>query len=110
MASRALQCGFAAWLAIAGRAALLGAPGDSTPASPQSYQLKRWTSEDGLPQNRISCLEQTSDGYLWIGTWYGLTRFDGLHFTVFTKFDTPALMDRGSTSSLNARPRRAIRT
>ena len=46
-----------------------------------------------MPQNRISCLKQTRDGYLWIGTWAGLARFDGVRFTIFDKVNTPELVD-----------------
>src|SRR5947207_7734427 len=48
----------------------------------QLYRVTRWTTEQGLPQNRISCLKQTRDGYVWLGTWFGLARFDGVRFTV----------------------------
>jgi signal transduction histidine kinase/ligand-binding sensor domain-containing protein len=55
-------------------------------------RVKHWTTDDGLPQNRIGCLKQTRDGYLWIGTWNGLARFDGVKFTVFNKSNTPELV------------------
>ena len=55
------------------------------------YRVTRWTTDHGLPQNRISALQQTHDGYLWIGTWFGLARFDGARFTVFDKHNTPEL-------------------
>jgi signal transduction histidine kinase/ligand-binding sensor domain-containing protein len=55
------------------------------------YKTRRWTTEDGLPQNRIAYIQQTRDGYLWLGTWFGLARFDGVRFTVFNKQNTPAL-------------------
>jgi ligand-binding sensor domain-containing protein len=55
--------------------------------------VTRWTTDQGLPQNRISCLKQTRDGYLWLGTWFGLARFDGARFTVFDKFNTPELVN-----------------
>ncbi len=42
--------------------------------------LRTWTTEPGLPQNFITCIQQTDDGFLWVGTYGGLTRFDGLHF------------------------------
>ncbi len=47
-----------------------------------------WTTKDGLPVNSINALLQSRDGYLWIGTFDGLVRFDGSRFTVFnsTKF------------------------
>ena len=38
---------------------------------------------------------QTRDGYLWIGTYEGLCRFDGRHFTVFDKSNTPEIQNNG---------------
>src|SRR4051794_27964159 len=38
------------------------------PGNNSHFQIKYWTTEDGLPQHQISCLAQTHDGYLWIGT------------------------------------------
>jgi len=61
-------------------------------AQPQSFRVRRWTAEDGLPQSRVACLKQTRDGYLWIGTQAGLARFDGLRFTVYNKFNTPEMV------------------
>src|SRR5947209_4463715 len=75
----------------------LGAPA-SNPAEQESFRVKRWTTEDGLPQNRISSLKQTRDGYLWVGTWFGLARFDGIRFSVFNRFNTPELPDNTITS------------
>ena len=38
---------------------------------------------------------QTRDGYLWLGTYEGLARFDGLTFTVFDKSNTPEMESNG---------------
>ena len=58
------------------------------PSSPDSeFMMTKWTSGDGLPANEIQDLEQTPDGYLWLGTYQGLVRFDGLRFQTF--FATP---------------------
>jgi ligand-binding sensor domain-containing protein len=42
-----------------------------------------WRQPQGLPQNTVMTIRQTRDGYLWIGTKGGVTRFDGLNFTTF---------------------------
>ena len=48
-----------------------------------------WLTENGLPQNTVHAIAQTRDGYIWIGTEEGLTRFDGVKFTIFDKQNTP---------------------
>jgi signal transduction histidine kinase/ligand-binding sensor domain-containing protein/DNA-binding response OmpR family regulator len=50
-----------------------------------------WDGDRGLPQNSVSALVQTRDGYLWFGTQEGLVRFDGVRFTVYDKTREPAL-------------------
>ncbi|MCX6584641.1 MAG: helix-turn-helix domain-containing protein [Candidatus Aminicenantes bacterium] len=47
----------------------------------QEYLVDRWETADGLPGNSVLAITQTPDGYLWITTTKGLTRFDGLKFT-----------------------------
>ncbi len=49
--------------------------------------------ENGLPQNTIHAIAQTSDGYLWLGTEAGLVRFDGVQFALFDRASKPALPD-----------------
>jgi ligand-binding sensor domain-containing protein len=50
-----------------------------------------WQAPDGLPEQTVQAFAQTPDGYLWIGTTGGLLRFDGMHFTVFDRQNTPNL-------------------
>jgi ligand-binding sensor domain-containing protein/signal transduction histidine kinase/CheY-like chemotaxis protein len=57
------------------------------------YSHDAWKDEEGLPQNSVYALAQTRDGYLWVATWEGLVRFDGLHFTVYDQRNTPELHD-----------------
>jgi len=55
------------------------------------YLHKTWTTEDGLPQSSVTAIAQTRDGYLWLGTFGGLVRFDGVKFTVFDTGNSPGL-------------------
>ncbi|MCG3192417.1 MAG: ATP-binding protein [Thermoanaerobaculia bacterium] len=59
------------------------------------YGLSVWRIEDGLPQTGVRSLAQTPDGYLWIGTYSGLARFNGSSFTVFDLRNTPVLGSNG---------------
>ena len=42
------------------------------------YAHKAWTVRDGFFKGSIFAIVQTPDGYLWIGTEFGLERFDGV--------------------------------
>lgn len=48
------------------------------------FTLRHWTTEHGLPQNTVRQILQTRNGYLWIGTSYGLARFDGMRIKDYT--------------------------
>jgi ligand-binding sensor domain-containing protein/signal transduction histidine kinase len=41
----------------------------------------------GLANSRVNFLSQDSRGYLWIATWEGLSRFDGVEFVQFGERD-----------------------
>lgn len=55
------------------------------------YRIRFWNAENGLPANRVQSIAQTPDGYLWLGTYFGLVRFDGNRFEVFNQSNTPEL-------------------
>ena len=57
----------------------------------QEYLARVWQTDEGLPNNRVQAIAQTPDGYLWVGTYEGLARFDGLAFTTFNGLNTPEL-------------------
>jgi signal transduction histidine kinase/ligand-binding sensor domain-containing protein len=42
------------------------------------YAHTAWKIRDGFTKGTISSIAQTSDGYLWLGTEFGLLRFDGV--------------------------------
>ena len=56
---------------------------------PSQYVTTVWHTEQGLPQNSVNAMLQDHQGYLWIGTFGGLARFDGERFTVFDSANTP---------------------
>ncbi|HWA15489.1 MAG TPA: two-component regulator propeller domain-containing protein, partial [Gemmatimonadales bacterium] len=39
-----------------------------------------WTPKIGGAPKGIRALAQTRDGYIWVGSYYGLYRFDGVRF------------------------------
>ena len=55
------------------------------------YLTDVWTADDGLPDTSVTDIAQTPDGYLWVGTYNGLARFDGMRFVTFDPANTPAL-------------------
>lgn len=50
-------------------------------------ELVYLTIKDGLPSNRIVCVEEDSLGNLWFGTGEGLSKFDGKTFTNYSEKD-----------------------
>ena len=67
-----------------------------------NYFIRAWQTENGLPQNTVTAVVQTRDGYLWLGTYSGLARFDGARFTVFNDSNTPEMRDSRVTSLFEA--------
>jgi ligand-binding sensor domain-containing protein/signal transduction histidine kinase len=57
----------------------------------QQNRIDTWTTDNGLPQNSVTGLTQTPDGYIWFTTNDGLVRFDGVKFKVFNKSNTPEI-------------------
>src|SRR5580693_5552223 len=72
---------------------------DSPPLS--EYQTTVWRGEDGLPQSTVTCIAQSAEGYLWLGTQNGLVRFDGVKFRVFEENNTPAFKNSRIVRLLN---------
>jgi hypothetical protein len=53
----------------------------------QEYGYTQYNSRDGLAGATIYCMVQDRDGFIWLGTEGGLSRFDGTHFKNFTRED-----------------------
>ena len=52
---------------------------------------RTWSTEEGLPQSSANSIIQDRRGYLWIATFAGLARFDGVRFETFTTARSPDL-------------------
>ena len=55
------------------------------------YTIKEWNMNNGLPNNAIMDIQKTADGFMWLATFNGLTRFDGIEFNVYNRSNTPEL-------------------
>ena len=73
---------------------LLGAANSSV----SDYSIDVWQTEQGLPQDSVTSVVQTREGYLWLGTYNGLVRFDGVRFKLFDTSNTPEFGDSRITS------------
>ena len=67
------------------------------------YQQINWQERDGLPQNTVIAIATTRDGYLWLGTYEGAVRFDGVRFTLFNPSTTTGIGNSFVTSLLERR-------
>lgn len=56
------------------------------------FLIDVWTAEKGLRNSSVTSVAQTPDGYLWVGTYNGLARFDGVRFVTFDPENTPELL------------------
>ncbi len=46
----------------------------------QQVRFQNFNTRDGLSHSQVNCLLEDSRGFLWIGTEFGLNRFDGVTF------------------------------
>ncbi len=80
-------------------------------------RIDQWTTDNGLPQNSVTGIAQTTDGYIWFTTNEGLVRFDGVRFKVFNRSNTPeipnnrmsgAFADKSGTIWMNTEEREIL--
>lgn len=60
-------------------------------ADRHNYDIRQYSSENGLPQNSATGLLLDKNDFLWITTQNGLVRFDGRRFRIYDKSNTPAI-------------------
>lgn len=63
-------------------------------------EFVRYTSQSGLCDNDINCIIQDAQGYLWIGTDAGLSRFDGNSFKNYFRGTAPLYLPTMSIGRL----------
>ena len=51
------------------------------------YSAELYNATNGLPTSEANCVLCTSDGYIWIGGYSGIIRYDGLAFERLTDFE-----------------------
>ncbi|MBW3545907.1 MAG: hypothetical protein KY428_09980, partial [Bacteroidetes bacterium] len=80
--------------------ALLSAPQQAldTAKALSQYTLDKWGMDDGLPSNSVMAQLKANNGYIWLATYDGLVRFDGLRFKTYnqrthSQFPTNSLFD-----------------
>ncbi len=77
-------------------AALSACAADTAPAAENSLELRtsgslrHYGNDEGLPQASVNTILRTRDGFLWLGTFGGLVRFDGHEFRTFRSADSDA--------------------
>ncbi len=48
--------------------------------------INHYSTNDGLADNRIRSVIKDSEGFMWVGSWGGLSRFDGRNFINFKSY------------------------
>jgi len=62
-------------------------------AADASYKFTGLTSKEGLSYNAVKCMMQDSRGYIWIGTYKGLNRYDGTRVKNYGRQELGVLSD-----------------
>lgn len=57
------------------------------PALAQERNFHHYTTADGVPQRQVLSVVQGPAGFIWFGTFGGVSRFDGREFETFTTRD-----------------------
>ena len=70
----------------------------------QTYSFKTYGAESNIPSGFVYTLNQSNDGFLWIGTANGISRFDGYNFynvpypdSTTNRYPTTSIKDKRGT-------------
>ena len=55
-----------------------------------NMQVAHYSTQEGLPHEIVYSSLKTKDSFLWFGTWFGLSRFDGSRFENFSDAFMPS--------------------
>lgn len=55
------------------------------PAVAEQLNIRHYDTREGIPQVQVSSLHQDAEGYIWVGTFGGLARYNG---DTFQRFDS----------------------
>ncbi len=83
--------------------ALLGALTAGAAENVAEYSARIWQSEAGLPLDAVHSVAQTPDGFLWVGTEAGLSRFDGTQFVLVDAKAGPGMTNANVSGLYTAR-------
>ncbi|MBU6408831.1 MAG: hypothetical protein KGR98_00455, partial [Verrucomicrobia bacterium] len=67
------------------------------------WSVRTWQSDDGLPNNNVTSLAQTGDGFLWVANSSRLARFDGHSFEDVLMADVAPELRQKTTVVLHSR-------
>ena len=78
-------------LVLVATLALLAPRALALDSSRPPHAFARTIFREQLPQASVLALLQSSEGYLWLGTYEGLVRFDGVEFQVWDRQSFPSM-------------------
>lgn len=78
----------AVFIALSAAAALFffGKPAFAEESKAENYSAVMYNNSNGLPTSEANDIVQTNDGFIYIGSYSGLIRYDGVNFTRFDSF------------------------
>ncbi|HET6396932.1 MAG TPA: two-component regulator propeller domain-containing protein, partial [Pseudoxanthomonas sp.] len=62
---------------------VLALAGAARAAVPDLPRFRMTGADEGLPNTTVTALARDRQGYLWVATWDGLARYDGVGFRVW---------------------------